>query len=540
MIDPGKEIHCRQLSRFVAREADIGVHGGTLARRVLVFGVTEHQGNRRIQRQRAGRRQCGIARRHAVAEAAARRIADDPHLFLGQPNSRGHLGDVAVQVLPLALDDHAPVLRVSQNDIRLHRQMRLPRRAETSLNRMGGMFQKPLRVLALVDGLFHIDVGGVFMDRERPFRSGFHEGHDGGKRLVFHPDPLRSGPRLVPARRRHNGHHVPIPAYHPVTNDRAIEAVAQAVHGALRRNQPVRALYVLRGNNVDDAGHGLGFGGVQSPYPGMFPFRQNNRQMQRAFRHLSGNVGPEVACPEYPGKRRGLREIRTVQPTALRRGKGDVLHRLFPAHHGGGLHHGVHDGLVSGTAADVAVPGKPFPDLFPRRIRIAHQKPFGRHDEPRRTEAALHARIRHERPLQRMKPFRRAEALDGFDFRIRLDLFHLFDAGARDLPVEQQRTSAAVPGSAPDFRPGEPKTPHHVGKGVLLRLTKDFPIYPIDVQDDSLNGHGSSSVKGLDIFQTRRIALLSRKLERKAIRLRRASSGTAVLQRTGATCPRNP
>ena len=272
----------------------------------------------------------------------------------------------------------------------------------------------------------------------------------------------------------------------------------------------------------------------------MFPFRQNNRQMQRAFRHLPGNVGPEVACPEYPGKRRGLREIRTVQPTALRRGKDDVLHRLFPAHHGGGLHHGVHDGLVSGTAADVAVPGKPFPDLFPRRIRIAHQKPFGRHDEPRRTEAALHARIRHERPLQRMKPFRRADALDGFDFRIRLDLFHLFDAGARDLPVEQQRTSAAVPGSAPDFRPGEPKTPHHVGKGVLLRLTKDFPIYPIDVQDDSLNGHGSSSVKGLDIFQTRRIALLSRKLDRKAIRLRRASSGTAVLQRTGATCPRNP
>lgn len=163
-------------------------------------------------------------------------------------------------------------------------------------------------------------------------------------------------------------------------------------------------------------------------------------------------------------------------------------------------------GLYPVQRQTLPCPGKPFPDLFPRRIWIAHQKPFGRHDEPRRTEAALHARIRHERPLQRMKPFRRADALDGFDFRIRLDLFHLFDAGARDLPVEQQRTSAAVPGSAPDFRPGEPKTPHHVGKGVLLRLTKDFPIYPIDVQDDSLNGHGSSSVKGLDIFQTRRIA----------------------------------
>lgn len=89
-------------------------------------------------------------------------------------------------------------------------------------------------------------------------------------------------------------------------------------------------------------------------------------------------------------------------------------------------------------------------------------------------------------------------------FAYALTCFIFFDAGARDLPVEQQRTSAAVPGSAPDFRPGEPKTPHHVGKGVLLRLTKDFPIYPIDVQDDSLNGHGSSSVKGLDIFQTRR------------------------------------
>ena len=74
----------------------------------------------------------------------------------------------------------------------------------------------------------------------------------------------------------------------------------------MRRNQPVRALYVLRGNNVDDAGHGLGFGGVQSPYPGMFPFRQNNRQMQRAFRHLPGNVGPEVACPEYPGSAVGF------------------------------------------------------------------------------------------------------------------------------------------------------------------------------------------------------------------------------------------
>lgn len=197
-------------------------------------------------------------------------------------------------------------------------------------------------------------------------------------------------------------------------------------------------------------------------------------------------------------------------------------------------------GLYPVQRQTLPCPGKPFPDLFPRRIRIAHQKPFGRHDEPRRTEAALHARIRHERPLQRMKPFRRADALDGFDFRIRLDLFHLFDAGARDLPVEQQRTSAAVPGSAPDFRPGEPKTPHHVGKGVLLRLTKDFPIYPIDVQDDSLNGHGSSSVKGLDIFQTRRdcpsLPEAGKKGNPPSPRLKRHGCPPA----DGATCPRNP
>lgn len=30
VIDPGEEIHCRQLSPFVAREADIGVHGERL------------------------------------------------------------------------------------------------------------------------------------------------------------------------------------------------------------------------------------------------------------------------------------------------------------------------------------------------------------------------------------------------------------------------------------------------------------------------------------------------------------------------------
>lgn len=101
------------------------------------------------------------------------------------------------------------------------------------------------------------------------------------------------------------------------------------------------------------------------------------------------------------------------------------------------------------------------------------------------------------------------------------DLLHLFDAGARDLPSSSSRQAPQCP-SRSDFRPGEPKTPHHVGKGVLLRLTKDFPIYPIDVQDDSLN----STVPPLKgwIFSRNKAVAFSPRL--KAIRLRRTSSGT--------------
>ncbi len=180
------------------------------------------------------------------------------------------------------------------------------------------------------------------------------------------------------------------------------------------------------------------------------------------------------------------------------------------------------------------MPGEPFADFRPCGIGVAHEQPLGGHDEARRAEPALHARIGDEGLLQGMEVLRGTNPLDGFHARVCPYMLHLFDAGPRHLPVQQKRAGAALPRAAADFRPGESEAADDVGKGILFRIAEDVPVDAVDIQGDTLNGHVSSEGKGED--RTRRIAPCpSHNEERRAIRLADGPAGPE-----GASGPRNP
>lgn len=136
----------------------------------------------------------------------------------------------------------------------------------------------------------------------------------------------------------------------------------------------------------------------------MFPFRQNNRQSS-----VPSGIFPEMSAPKS--------HVPSTRESAVGFGKSEPYSR--PSSGGVKVMSSIaFSPRITAAASITASTMGLYPvqrQTLPCRVNhsltssrvgsgLLHQKPFGRHDEPRRTEAALHARIRHERPLQRMKP----------------------------------------------------------------------------------------------------------------------------------------
>ncbi len=134
---------------------------------------------------------------------------------------------------------------------------------------------------------------------------------------------------------------------------------------------------------------------------------------------------------------------------------GDVLHGGFATHDLGSRHHGIHQGLVPGAAADVVVLLKPSPDLLPGGRGVLGKQSIGGDDESGGAEAALGPAVGDPGLLQGVQVLRSADALDG-GYRTEFGHpFHLLGAGAHHLTVKEHGAGTAHARAAADLDAGE-------------------------------------------------------------------------------------
>ena len=198
--------------------------------------------------------------------------------------------------------------------------------------------------------------------------------------------------------------------------------------------------------------------------------------------HLQGDIVTKVHEAGDLGQGSGPGHPGAVVVGALLVVIGDIVHGLLTAHDGSRLHGGVHQGLVAGAAADIAVLFEPASHLVPGGGGILHQQPVGRNDEARGAEAALDAAVGDPCQLQGVEMLGRSDALDGENIGEGLHLAHFEHAGADDLSVDQHAAGAADAGAAADLGAGEAQPPQHHGQAVLLPVVDHVPLDAVDDQ----------------------------------------------------------
>ena len=141
------------------------------------------------------------------------------------------------------------------------------------------------------------------------------------------------------------------------------------------------------------------------------------------------------------------------------------LHRLwcgFSAEETAGKPGGLDDLGITRAAAKIVRQG--LLDLLDARIRILVQQRLGRHDHPRRAEAALNGAGQHKGLLNEVGILGRPEPLDADDLGP-LQFHHLGEAGTDRLAVHDDRAGAALPlPVAGLLGPGEAKVPAQIVK----------------------------------------------------------------------------
>ena len=248
----------------------------------------------------------------------------------------------------------------------------------------------------------------------------------------------------------------------------------------------------LRGDDLHHAGHLERLGVVDALDVGVRHQRHHHREMQGVLGHQRGHVGAVVRESARAGDAAlPPREARSVELAVLRHGVRDVVHGGLAAHDLGGLHDGVDEGLVAGAAADVVVLLEPVAHIVSRRRRVGVEQALGRDDEAGRAESALHAAVRDPRLLQRMKVRGSADALDGGDFGVLVDVLHLLAARADHFAIEEHGAGATLAGVAPDLHAEETHSPQH-GCQRVVRIADQHPPRAVDGQPHLCQTHFGS------------------------------------------------
>ena len=264
--------------------------------------------------------------------------------------------------------------------------------------------------------------------------------------------------------------------------DRALEAVGLVVLG--QHDQTVDLVRsaggkdILVGDDLHDAGHLLGLGGVDGLDVGVGDLGLGQSQTQAAG-HLQRVVGAEV-----PGAGDLLGGGGTDVLRALDAVAGGLEDQVFLAHlaaqHGSGGHGGVDEGLVAGAAAEVALLVEPVADLLAGRIGVVLEQDLGADDEAGRAEAALGAAVSHPGYLQRVHVAQGADTLDRGDLGVVRDTAHLEDAGLGDLAVDDDVARAAVALAAADLTAGQQQVLTQNGRQGLVLVQDKIPGNAVD------------------------------------------------------------
>ncbi len=302
---------------------------------------------------------------------------------LGMPVAIGYGLGILRDILALALDGHHAVdAPVALEDIGLDGQMRLVLGMEAAFGHHRGGLEELGRILAFEEGLLHVEVGQVLLQLDGVGHHRFGEGHVRGQDLEILLDLLGSRPGILLGIGRDQRHHVTAAADLLAGDDRELrEAFALRAGHVQWAGHVVGALDILGGHDLDDAGHGFGFAGVDAEDVGVIGLGEHHGQEGGAVGHRQRDIIAIV------GKARHLRESGRPgmpRPVDLRLAGevvGDVLHRGFTAHDLGGRHHGIHKRLVAGAAADVVVLLEPSAHLVPRGRGVRGQQSISGDDE---------------------------------------------------------------------------------------------------------------------------------------------------------------
>ena len=119
----------------------------------------------------------------------------------------------------------------------------------------------------------------------------------------------------------------------------------------------------------------LGFGDVDADDVRVMDFGKDDGQVRDALGHLQGHIVAVVGETGDLGEGGRPRVPRPVDLLLALEVVGDVVHGGFAAHDLGCRHHRVHQGLVSGAAADVVVLLEPGADLFARGRGVLGKRP---------------------------------------------------------------------------------------------------------------------------------------------------------------------
>ena len=321
---------------------------------------------------------------------------------------------------------------IGEAHVGLDGQVRLALQVEAILDHVGGRLHDRLGVRPFGDLLLEVDVGRAGVDLDGVVGHGGRRAHVGRQLFQLHLDLLGRGLGLLDGVGADDGDGVAILEDLGVAQDRPIPAVALVGREGDQAGDAVLALDILVGDDLEHAGHLLGFGGVDREDVGVRDLGLHQRQLQRAGGHLQAQV---------------LAVIQRAGDLGHAVGRGYLLPQIWPS--AGSLYSSssraisprstlaasmtaIHDRLVAGAAAGVVVLGEPGAHLFAGGVRVAVQQRLGRDDEARRAETALGRAVHNKRQLDRVQLVRRANALDGDDFA---------PSGTRFILVTQARVS---------------------------------------------------------------------------------------------------
>ena len=218
-------------------------------------------------------------------------------------------------------------------------------------------------VVALEQRHHHVHVGHAGMDLGSARRDRLGVGHVRRQLFEVQLDLPGGLTGLVLGVCCDDRDHVAVPEHLLVGDDRAVDAVELGARMGEREHDAVGALDVLGRDDLDDARHGLGLGGVDALDVGVIEARLDDGEVQRTGRHLEPDVVAVVRDAADLGERVGSRHGRAVHAAVGADLEGDVLHGLLAAHDGRTFHDAVDQGLPAAAAAGVLVVGEPVAHL---------------------------------------------------------------------------------------------------------------------------------------------------------------------------------